>query len=350
MARNLTNNVIFGFKRVFTPLDQATRWRKQSKILKLSKQACLRLEWFIYYEGKGGHNASATCRHFGIPGKVFYTWKKRWDGVHLQTLESKSCAPKTKRSKEITGIEEDRIVVLRKAHIRWGKMKLARLYLNIHKERISSWKIQYTIKKYNLYYHPKKNAQIQAKRKRSQSKRRITELKKQPVSGYLIALDTIVIYWKGTKRYILTAIDTVSKIAFARMYTSKSSANAADFLRRMMYLLDGKALNALTDNGSEFHDLFISACTELDLEHYWSRVKTPTDNPVEERFNKTIKEEFIALGNMTDDTEVFNRRLTEWLIEYTFVRPHQTLGYDTPWEFYCNSAKVLPMYSSCTCS
>ncbi|MFH0950851.1 MAG: integrase core domain-containing protein [bacterium] len=41
---------------------------------------------------------------------------------------------------------------------------------------------------------------------------------------------------------------------------------------------------------------------------------------------------------------MFNRKLTEWLIEYNFGRPHEALRYKTPMEF----SKVLPMYSSCT--
>jgi transposase InsO family protein len=348
MARNTTNNVIFGFKQVFVPMDRGTRFRKQAKAMNLSKDARRRLEWLIYYDTRGNHNALATCRHFNILPKVFYSWKKRFDGIHLETLEERSRAPRNTRHKEITSQEEGWVVTLRKEHIRWGKMKIARLYFNIHKKMISSWKIQYTIQKYRLYYHPRKNARIQAKRKRSQAKKRITELQKQPVSGYLIALDTIVIYWLGVKRYILTAIDSTSKIAFARMYASKNSANAADFLRRMMFLLDGKVLNALTDNGSEFHREFMKACQNLGLKHYWSRTHTPTDNPVDERFNRTLKDEFLALGNMTNDIDEFNRRLTEWLIEYTFVRPHQALGYATPWEFYAKSAKVSPMYSSST--
>jgi len=81
---------------------------------------------------------------------------------------------------------------------------------------------------------------------------------------------------------------------------------------------------------------------------YWSRAHTPKDNPVDERFNKTLKEEFVQLGNYTDDVLKFNHNLTEWLIEYTFVRPHQALGYDTPWEFYQKTAKVLPMCQSRT--
>ena len=348
MARNRTNNVIFGWKKVFSPMGKYERWRKQAKLLKLSAEARRRLEWFIYYSSKGKQNASATCRHFNILPKVFYFWKKRFDGIHLETLEERSRAPKGRRQREITPREEERVVELRNAHLRWGKMKIARIYFNTYGQEISSWKVQYTIQKYRLYYHPKNNAKVQAKRKRGLAKKRITELKKQPVSGYLIALDTIVIYWLGLKRYILTAIDSTSKIAFARMYTTKNSANAADFLGRMMYLMDGKALNALTDNGSEFHLEFIRACQELGLDHYWSRNHTPTDNPVDERFNRTLKDEFIDMGNMTNDVTEFNRRLTEWLIEYTFVRPHQTLDYATPWEFYAKSAKVLPMYSSRT--
>jgi len=328
-----------------SPFDKHANWRKQAELLRLSKEAKQRLDWLVYYEAKADKNASKTCRHFSIAPKVFYTWKNRFDGQNLRLLESKSKAPIRKRRRAIASEEESRIVALRKQHIRWGKMKLERLYKNIYGTTISSWKIQYTIHKYKLYYHPKKNEKLQAKRKRSQKKKRITELKKKPFPGYLIALDTIVIYWNNSKRYILTCIDTVSKIAFARMYTSKSSRNAADFLKRMVYLLDGGVLNTLNDNGSEFHKEFVSACQELNLTQYWSRTHTPKDNPVDERFNRTLKEEFIQLGNYTDDVLTFNQRLTEWLIEYTFIRPHQTLGYDTPWEFYQKTAKVLPMYS-----
>jgi transposase InsO family protein len=329
-------------------LSKHKRWRKQAKILKLSKQARTRLEWFIYYEGRAKGNASLTCRHFGISGKTFCKWKKIFDGKNLRLLESRSRAPKNRRKKEITPEQERRVVALRKKHIKWGKIKLVVLYRKQYKEEISSWKIQYTIQKHNLYHNPVKNKKLQNKRKRNQSKKRITELKKKPFPGFLIALDTVVIYCNGAKRYILTAIDTVSKIAFARMYTRKSSRNASDFLKRLFYLLDGSFLNALHDNGSEFHKEFIRACETLNISQYWARPKTPQDNGVNERFNRTLQEEFVGLGNFTSDTVRFNQRLTEWLVEYSFVRPHQALGYLTPWEFYEKTAKVLPMWSSRT--
>jgi len=65
-------------------------------------------------------------------------------------------------------------------------------------------------------------------------------------------LDTIVIYWKNVQRYILTAVDHASKLAYARMYRNKSSRAAADFLYRLRYVVNQPIENLLTDNGSEF--------------------------------------------------------------------------------------------------
>jgi len=132
------------------------------------------------------------------------------------------------------------------------------------------------------------------------------------------------------------------------MYQSKHSKNAADFLKRMRYLLEGKIENIQTDNGSEFAKDFQLAIEQLNLTSYFSRPKTPTDNPFDERFNRTLREEFIQLGNLTADCDIFNQRLTEWLIEYNFKRPHQSLGYETPIKFHYKYHKVLPMYPSST--
>ena len=198
-----------------------------------------------------------------------------------------------------------------------------------------------------MYFNPEKTERIRKKRKASQIKKRVTELLKEKRSGFLVALDTIVLYWLGAKRYILTAVDEYGKLALARMYSSKHSKHAKDFLKRLWYLLDGRIENITRDNGTEFAGEFDEAVRELELGSYYSRPKTPTDNPVNERFNRTLQEEFIALGNMTSDCDSFNRRLTEWLIEYNFKRPHETLAYMTPIEFN-EKCQVSGMYSSCT--
>jgi len=342
----------FCFKSKHTDLlKEYERWKVVAKKLKLSRLATLRLDWIVYYFE--GNNATQTARHFGISKKTFYKWFGQFDRDNLYTLhllEDKSRAPLRVRQREITNIQEDRIVKLRKERIRYGKMKLEKIYKDTYQENISSWKIQKVIENKKLYYHPIKTAKIARKRANSQKKKRITELKLdslkwyQKKSGYIVCLDTIVLHLDNYKRYIFTAVDKYGKVAYARMYKNKSTINSEDFLYRLYFLLDGQVPRVGHDNGSEFELYFKSACLKLKIQQYYSRVRTPKDNPNNERFNRTLQEEFIQLGNFHSDPEVFNLKLTEWLIEYNFHRPHTALNYQTPIEF----SKVLPMYSSCT--
>ncbi|MDR3559227.1 MAG: helix-turn-helix domain-containing protein [Candidatus Pacebacteria bacterium] len=159
-------------------LDEYDRWRQVAKILKLSKEACLRLEWIIYY--CEGHAATSTARHYGISRKTFYKWFKVFDRDNLYSLyqlEDKSKAPKKTRQREITPIQEQRIIQLRKRYIRWGKEKLAVIYQEEFGEKISAWKIQKVIENWKLYYHPQKAYKNKLKRRKNKKKKRITELK-----------------------------------------------------------------------------------------------------------------------------------------------------------------------------
>lgn len=312
----------------------------------LSKEARLKLKWMDYY--RQTPNISLACRYFGISRKTFYKWLARYDPNNLASLEDQDKTPIKKRQREINPVQEQRIISLRKQYIRYGKEKLSLIYQQTYQEPISCWKIQKTIEKYKLYYHPKKTAIIARKRQKALKKKRITELKQKKVSGFLLCLDIIVIYWSGFKRYIFTAIDKWSKVSFARMYATRSSYNAKDFLYRLDYLLDGKIDNIQHDNDSTFEKYFKQGCQELNINQYYSRPRTPDDNPNNERFNRTLQEEFIQLGNFTPDLQLFNHNLTEWLIEYNFHRPHQSLGYTTPIQFTNKYFKVLPMYSSST--
>src|SRR4030042_952728 len=262
------------------------------KIQELSESAKKRLRWFDYYRSHK-KNASLTCRYFGISRKTFYKWFKRYNAYELSQLESRSRAPYRRRQREISFQQQLKIKALRKKYIRYGKEKLKILYKREYAEDISSWKIQKTIEKYGLYYHPIKNEKLRKKRRLAQKKKRITELKNKPIEGFFFQVDTIVIWWNNIRRYIFTAIDKNTKLSFARMYEKANSFNAREFLHRLYYLVDGKIVIVQSDNGCEFAKLFEEACMNLGIEHYYSRVRTPEDNSMNERFNRTLKEEFI---------------------------------------------------------
>ncbi len=199
----------FAFNEIVL-LETPVRWRAVAKLLKISKEGRLRLEWLIYRFD--GHTPTEACRHFGIKRKTFYKWCKYFDPDNLYTLnllQDRSRSPNKKRLSTVTPLEESRIVALRTAHLRWGKMKLARIYLDRFGEKISSWKVQRIIERFGLYFQPEKTAAVARKRQRGQKKKRITELKLnllpayEKTSGYIICLDTIELRLMRAVRYIL---------------------------------------------------------------------------------------------------------------------------------------------------
>lgn len=345
---------IHGYRFPEKPLADTNKWQLYRSLgkEKLSLPAQLKLEWIIFYHTVGEENATATAKHFGIARKTFYKWFNRFDEKHLVSLEEDSRAPEHVRTREISFLQRDRIKRLRKKHMRWGKMKLKTRYLKEYGEFISSWKIQKVIEEERLYFDKVQHKRQQKRRKEAQKqqKKRITEFVKENKVNHLWHVDTVVFTLShGGYRYLLTGIDEISKLAYARLYTTHSSKQASDFLKRLHYLTEGEMINLHHDNGSEFEKDFKKACIELSLPQWYSRVRTPTDNPVLERFNRTIQEEFVDMIDIgLENVEEFNQKLLDWLIEYNAIRPHQALDYLTPLEYI--DSLLLPMSSSRTLS
>lgn len=338
------------------PKDKPTpdKWTLLRDLAKktLTYQAQLKLEWIIFYYTQDKKNAKLTALQFGVSRKTFHKWLKRFKETNLKTLEEYSKAPHNVRQRDISPWEEGRIIKLRRTHIRWGKMKLQRLYIRQHDEYISSWKIQKVIEDRNLYPDHQKAQKSRQTRLKGQPKNRITKLPISQDINYLWHVDTVILTMAGGGyRFLLTAIDQVSKLAYARLYRTHHSKYAKDFLLRLEYLTDKSIINIHHDNGSEFAKDFQAACRELSLPQWYSRVRTPKDNAVLERFNRTIQEDFVNSWDVDPvNVDDFNRQLTDWLIEYNDIRPHETLAYLTPIEYIDSHQvmEVLPMSPSCT--
>jgi transposase len=122
--------------------DEHTRWWKVADLLHLSRTARGRLEWIIFWE-KNGKDVSLTARHFGISRNTFYKWSARFDKEFLRGLEDESRTLRRRRTRAYTARQYERVVRLRRQHLRYGKMKLLERYRRQHAEdhRISTWKI-----------------------------------------------------------------------------------------------------------------------------------------------------------------------------------------------------------------
>src|SRR4030065_43286 len=182
-----------------------------------------------------------------------------------------------KRKWQVTLAQEERIRRLRGRYPYYGKKKLKVIYEKEYSEEISTWKIERVIRRYKLYPDQKKAEDTARKRSRARQKpkRRITQLVKEGRPCFLFQLDTIVIYRDNLKRYILTAVDHATKLGYARMYKNKSSRVATDFLYRLQHFVNQPIENLQTDHGSEFALEFERATVRLNIQRYFSRVKTP---------------------------------------------------------------------------
>jgi transposase InsO family protein len=301
-----------------------------------------RLQWFIAYNTTFKGNARKTCRYFGISPKTFYYWRKRFDITNPRCLRERSHRPKYSPPRKINVDQTEKIASLRMQHPHYSKLKIAVLYQRLYREKVSSWQVQRVIEDYKLYPDLKKARRAAWRRGHSTKKERIANCPRKPWTGWLISFDSIVLHVMSRKRYILTAIDHHSRLMLAKTYATHSSRATADFLEQVVDFFDNRVQNIHSDNGSEFHDSFERTAKRLQLAHWWSRTHTPKDNAINERVNRTLKEEFLPEFRQCEDLEVFNAGLAVWVNEYNHERPHGALEFKTPFEVAMASPNPLP--------
>lgn len=154
--------------------------------------------------------------------------------------------------------------------------------------------------------------------------------------GYLGSQDTYYVgNIKGVGRiYQQTFIDTYSRVAFAKLYTSKHAITSADILNdRVLPFFEEHGiplLRVLTDRGTEFkgkpehheYELYLNL---EGIEHSKTQVRHPQSNGICERLHRTMQEEFYAITfrkKLYDNLELLQQDLDEWMQYYNTERPH----------------------------
>ena len=179
-------------------------------------------------------------------------------------------------------------------------------------------------------------AQVQALEKKKHDDESAGEIETAH-PGYLGSQDTFYVgTLKGVGRiYQQTFIDTYSKVAQAKLYTTKTPITAPDLLNdRVLPLFEQHELpmlRMLTDRGTEYcgradqHDYELYLALN-DIDHTKTKAKTPQTNGICERFHKTILQEFYQVTfrkKLYRDIESLQSDLDEWLVYYNTERTHQ---------------------------
>lgn len=155
--------------------------------------------------------------------------------------------------------------------------------------------------------------------------------------GYLGSQDT---YYVGTIKgigriYQQTFVDTYSKVAACKLYTTKTPITAADLLNdRVLPMLEENGvglLRILTDRGTEYcgrperHDYQLYLAVN-DIDHTKTKAYSPQTNGICERFHRTVKEEFYEITfrkNLYTELEALQADLDAWVESYNNERCHQ---------------------------
>jgi len=304
----------------------------------ISPTAAARLRWMDHYAQH--RNARLTCRHFDISPQTFYRWKRRFDPYDLTTLEDGSHRPHKVRTPQTTPAVQDRILANRRQYPRWGKAKQAIL---LKREGIlispsTVGRVMNRLKARGVLVEPLNVSQAREARKRRRKPRyamRKPEGYRIDAPGDLIQADTVQIRFRNSEiRYQYSARDAVSRWDCIRAYRRATSFTAAAFLEYMEKKFPFPIRAIQIDGGSEFKKNFEAACQDRKIRVFIIPPRSPKLQCFAERSNRTHREEFYEVEDIEISLEGHNRQLEEWNRTYNYIRPHQSLGYLTPNEFY----------------
>ena len=277
------------------------------------------------------HGLDATLDAFKIKRRTLFNWKRQLaeGNGKPEALNDRSHAPKTKRkriwhSEVIAEIKRQRY-----DHPNLGKEKI-RPALKAHCDKLNiSCPKERTIGRLikdlgGLRIYPQKISHFGRvkKQKRQRILRKPKDFKVQ-YPGHLVAFDTIEKHVQGLRRYVITFEDIYTRFSFAWATTSHASLAAKEFFEYCRKVFPFPFALVLTDNGSEFAKHFSKELKKLHLTHYHTYPRTPKMNSHLERFNRTIQDEFVDyhMGDLIE-TDIFNRKLIDWLVWYDTERPH----------------------------
>ena len=315
-------------KRAFEGIDDTIKYRR--RVLDFYKE----------------YGKRATIDAFGISKSTLYNWLKSYREYGMRGLKAGSREPIHKRESEVEEGVIKEIIKIREEHYRLNQNAVRVLLKGYCEER--GYKIPSSATIGRIIRKLKGEGKIRNSKRMSingrtgviyermyKQKKKLRRGKFVPYKpGELLQVDSVHVYVEGIKRYLLTAIDVKTRLAFSYCYKGLNSNNAKDFIEKAKKAYPYPIERIQTDNGLEFHKNFDKSLEEKKVIHYFNYPRSPKSNAYIERFNRTLREQFINENwdSFYDEKEI-NDKLMEYLIWYNTKRAHQGLNWQTPMEY-----------------
>ena len=328
------HRISYGIRGFVKLTDYALRWAYM--ITEKAKNKARALAFWQKY------GLPATMEAFSVKERTLFNWKAQLKagGGKLETLNDKSKRPKEVRQRYWPyGIKQE-IKKIRDEHPNLGKDKVQIFLQQFCKDNYYDCPSVSTVGNLikdmgGLRKFPVKvrhNGQIVKRTRVKRLRKPKNFIADHP--GHCGSFDTIERIIHGSRRYILTFTDVFSRFSLAWATTSHASQAAKEFFDLVAFLFPFKLDNVLTDNGSEFQKHFDQEIRRLCLNHWHTYPKTPKMNSHDERFNRSLQEEFIDYHepDLIEPLQ-FNKELMKHLLWHNTQRPHWGLKLKTPAQY-----------------
>ena len=296
------------------------------------------------------HNVSQACRVMGVSRDTFYRVKEAKETGGLEALLHKDRRRANPKNR-VEGPVEDAILAFALQNPAAGQVRVSN---ELRKQGIfvsptgvrSVW-LRHGLQTFRLRLAglEKKaaaeglvltEAQVAALERKREEQQECGEIETAH-PGYLGSQDTFYVgNMKGVGRiYQQTFVDTYAKVAFAKLYTTKTPITAAEMLndRVLPFYQEHQVplLRVLTDRGSEYcgrveqHDYQLYLAVN-DIDHTRTKAQSPQTNGICERFHKTILNEFYQVAfrkKIYSTLEELQVDLDDWISTYNHERTHQ---------------------------
>lgn len=281
----------------------------------------------------------ATAERFQVDAKTVRKWRDRFLTEGQGGLQDRSSRPK--RSPNRTPAARRKWVIQLRRERRWGADHIA------HEVRIAASTVQSILRAEGLGRLDRGDrASGSAPRPQRYERSRpgelihidIKKIAAVPTGGGWRAHGRGSGHRNSTRprpgyRYIHTAIDDRTRVAYSEILHDEQGATAAAFLTRAQQWFATRHIRierVLTDNGPCYRSrAWATACTAAGITHKRTRPFRPQTNGKVERFHRILLEEWAYIRDWTSDTQR-HTGYQQFIHFYNHHRSHGALNWLTP--------------------
>lgn len=338
-------HLMVGYPKYYQTADYALR------LSVMADTATMRMKALHFWDK---HGISAASEAFGVSCRTLYWWRQLLNKEGPEGLIPHSKAPLVRRKKHW---HPDVLKEIRRLRTELPNLGKEQIFVRLKpwcEQRYLACPSVSTIGRMIAAAHDKmrmipvrlgSRGKALLVKKRSAKPRRPKHYR--PVkTGELIGMDAIELRMGELRRYVITMIDECSNYALALAVPSLNSDIVNHFFSRAARLFPVGISQIITDNGKEFLGNFDKTLQEAAIKHLWTYPYTPKMNAICERFNRTLREQFIEFNEILlfEDLALFNQKLAEYLVLYNSKRPHKALALMTPVEYILRENKNCNMW------